>query len=237
MESQHDIEQWAAETDLGRHIFNYNFRMTGNELRGWELLKTVNLQSEPGVTERVYMWQKKKSEGQQLVRISIAELPSWWNAQGQLSNELDHSMRPDIPRGTGKLANTGDINFIGKPPESKVVASMLFTRGNLSVSISSAGEKSVDVSKIAALLDHMFSEPPDKADVEKGTVAALSPKSLQVRENEAFTVIETIPEPVARGGWLKVIAPDGELRREDDALVYVSPKSGRKRIGKYLMVQ
>ena len=62
MEPQYDVEQWAAETTLGRHIFNYNYRMTGSELRGWELLKTVSMQIEPGITEQVYMWQKKGRE-------------------------------------------------------------------------------------------------------------------------------------------------------------------------------
>ena len=33
---------------------------------------------------------------------------------------------------------------------------------------------------------------------------------------------------------LKVIAPDGELRREDDHLVYVAEGAGRKRVGHYL---
>jgi hypothetical protein len=31
-----------------------------------------------------------------------------------------------------------------------------------------------------------------------------------------------------RKGWLKVIVPDGEITREDDALIYTSPDAGDK---------
>ena len=237
MEPQYDIEQWAAATKIGRHIFNHNYRMTGHELRGWELVKSVVMQDEHDINEKVYMWQKKSSEGQQLVRISVAELNHWRNAQIRLSAELHHNMQPDIPKGTGKLAKIGDVNFVGKKQGSNVVAMIDFTRGNLSISVSSVGEKTVDVSKMASTLDNLFSQPPDKTEIEKGRIAVLSPRSLQVKEAETTTLIENMSKPVARGGWLKIIAPDGELSKEDDTLAYVSSKPGRKKIGKYILNQ
>ena len=39
MSAQYDTAEWAAETTLGRRVFNANFRMTGNELPGWQLVK------------------------------------------------------------------------------------------------------------------------------------------------------------------------------------------------------
>lgn len=237
MESEYNIEQWATETTLGRGVFNHNYRMIGNELRGWELLNSVVMQNESGITEKVYMWQKKGSEGQQLIRIGIAELNSWNNAQNQLRNELQHSMRADIPRGTGKLADTGDVNFVAKEAKSRTIARLIFTRGNLTVSLASVGEKPVDVSKFAKALDTLFTEPPDASEVESGLVKELGPKTLQAKEKETVSIIEKIDEPVALGEWLKIIAPDGELKLEDKNLVYVSTKAGRKRIGKYLVAR
>ena len=237
MESQYDIKEWAAETTIGRHIFNSNYRMVGNEFRGWKLVKTVIMHKAPELTEKIYMWQKKGSEGHQLARISVAELPDWQSAQTQLDEALRHSMRSDIPRGTAKLAATGDINYVAKATKSRVVSSMFFTRGNLSINIMSAGDKTVDVTKMAAILDNLFTKRPEATDIEEGLVEELSPKTLQVKEKQITPVIGNVSEAVAEGGWLKIIAPDGELKREDNTLVYESPTKGRKRIGKYVVVQ
>lgn len=237
MESKYDIKEWAAETTLGRHIFNVNYRMVGNEFRGWELVKTVIMHQAPELSEKVYMWQKKGSDGHQLVRVSVAELPDWQNAHTQLSKALHHSMRSDIPRGTAKLAATGDINFVAKAPKSRAVTSLYFTRGNLTVTVMSAGDKPVDVTKLAMALDSLFTEAPDSTDVEEGLVKELSPKTLQVKAKKTMPVIEHVSEAIAKGGWLKIIASDGELKREDDALVYTSATKGRKRIGKYIVAR
>lgn len=237
MESQYNIKEWATETTLGRHIFNANYRMLGNEFRGWELVKTVVMLKGPELTEKIYMWQKKGSEGQQLVRISVAELPDWHTAHSQLGNALLHSMRSDIPRGTAKVAATGDINYVGKASKSKVASSMFFTRGNLSVNLMSAGKKVVDVTKMAATLDGFFTKRPEATDIKEGLVEELSPKTLQVKAKKNMAVIEHVSDAIADGGWLKIIAPDGELKREGDTLVYESPNKGRKRIGKYVVVQ
>lgn len=42
---------------------------------------------------------------------------------------------------------------------------------------------------------------------------------------------------VYRGGWLSIIALDGELCKEDDTLINVSPKSDRKKVEKYVVIQ
>jgi len=46
------------------------------------------------------------------------------------------------------------------------------------------------------------------------------------------TFIEHLPERKTTGRH-KLIAPDGELTREDDAIVYVSPSAGEKKIEQY----
>ena len=237
METQYDIKEWANETTLGRHIFNANYRMIGNEFNGWELVKTAVMHRAPELTEKVYMWQKKGSEGHQLVRIVVSESPDWQTAHSQLNQTLRHSMRGDIPRGTGKVSATGDINYVGKKPKSKIVTSIFFTRGNLSVNILSAGDKPVDVTKMATTLDELFTKQPESTEIEEGLVEQVGPKTLEVKAKKSTLVIESVSQAIADGGWLKIIAPDGELKRKDDTLIYESPKKGRKRIGKYLVTQ
>ena len=235
MESQYDTTEWAAATTTGRHIFNYNYSMSGDELAGWELLKTVVMQAAGDINEVVYMWEKKASKGTQIVRISVAELTDWRNAQVQLQNELLHSMRSDIPPGSGKLATTGDVNYVAKEPRSKVVDRIFFSRGNLSITVSSVGSKAVNVTNVAKTLDTLLSEPPSSTAIERGMATALSPKTVKVEAQESATVIDKLTETGARGAWLKFIAKEGEFKRENDRLYFTAEKAGKKAIGKYVV--
>jgi len=236
-ESAYKIEEWAASTTLGRRIFNYNFRMTETALKGFELVNSVEAESEPGLTEKIYIWEKAGSKGKALVRVGISEHADWRLAQAQLHRHLMQSMRPNIPRGSGKLAKIGDVVFVGQPKDSKIVAATFFARGNVAVTVSSAGETTVDISNIAGMLDRVLSEPPPKQEIKKGLAEELAPRSFKAKKKgETVTIIETLPEPVPRSGWIKIMAPDGELRREDDSVVYVSPQAGEKKVGQYRVV-
>jgi hypothetical protein len=236
-ESVYKIEEWAACTTVGRHIFNYNFRMTDTALKGWELVNSVEAESEPGLTEKIYIWEKIGSKGKALIRVGISEHNDWRLAQAQLHGHLLHSMRSNIPRGSGELAKTGDVIFEGQSKDSKVVAATFSTRGNVAVTVSSVGETTVDISNIAGMLDRALSEPPLKQEIKKGLAEELAPRAFKAKKKgETVKIIETLPEPVPRSGWIKIIAPDGELRREDNSVVYVSPQAGEKKVGQYRVV-
>jgi hypothetical protein len=236
MNTHYNIEQWAAATTSGRHVFNYNFRMTGNEIRGWELTKIATMEDESGFPEAVYLWQKKGSEGRELIRVGIVETDYWRNAQNQLLDRLHHSMRPAIPQGTGKLARLGDVCFVGKEQDADATVAAFFSRGNLSIAVSSVGEKPVDVSVVAKSLDKMLGEPPASEDVKRGLVEAETPSMVEVAANESVRLIERLPEKVVRSGWLKIITQDGELKRDGDVLIYVSAEGGAKSILRYRAV-
>lgn len=232
MDTPYDLQAWADATTRGRRLYNYNYRMTGDELRGWELINVVPMENTPGHHETVYLWEKKDSDGQELLRIGIAEADDWRAAQYQLHEQLCHSMRPDISRGTGKLSAVGDVNYAGKEPGGPHVASLVFSLGNVTITISSVGDKTVDVSAIAQLLDHTLGEPPAKEELKVGKAEHLPLAALKVKKSQVTTLIERLPEREATG-WHKLIAPDGELKCEDDAIVYVSPSAGEKKIERY----
>jgi hypothetical protein len=236
-EPRYNLDEWAAATDLGRRVFNYNYTMTGTELPGWELVKTVDMAHEQGLTERLYIWEKKGSDGRQLIRVGITETYEWRRAQAQLQTQLVYSMRPDIPRGKGKIAKIGDVSYAAQPEDAKSVASVLFTRGNLSVSINSVGEEVADVSVVASKLDRTFTEPPAKKDLQKERAEDRSPKPIKLKKNERKRLLEALPERVPRSGWFKIIVPDGEVIREDDSLVYVSAKAGSKAVAEFVVMQ
>src|SRR5438477_11225435 len=118
MNTAYALSEWERETTRGRHVFNYNFHLAGDEFKGWKLLKVVPMQGPGQFEEKVYLWQSQADPTHEMVRISIAERPTWRLAQERLYEELGHTMRPAIPRATGKLAATGDITFGGRDPQS-----------------------------------------------------------------------------------------------------------------------
>ena len=235
MDTLYDVKEWARGTTRGRHVFNYNFRLAGDEIKGWELLKVVPMQGPGQLEEKVYLWQSKANPGREMVRVSIAERHNWRQAQERLHEELNHSMRPAIPRGTGKLAAVGDVTFVGRDPQSDVPAAISFVRGNVYVSIPSVGERNVDVSEFASQLDRLLSESPSRSVLDKGRVRVRAPKVATVEAGKPHVLIENLPAAAPRGQWLKIVAADGELSRQGDALVYSSPQGGKKQIGTFLM--
>src|SRR5258708_3077026 len=193
MATENDIQEWAAGTTRGRQVFNLNYGMAGAEFKGWELIKTVTMRAEDDVTEKVYLWRNKKDPGHEMVRVEIAERHDWRLAQESLRNHLNHCMRPEIERGTRKVATLGDVNFAGREPQTDIPAAMSFTRGNVSVTISSVGEKTVDVSGMAAIVDRALSEPPAKKQ-------ARAPQSVTVEPGKPQVVIESLRKASPAGG-------------------------------------
>jgi hypothetical protein len=231
MNATYDVVVWATETTRGRQVFNYNYRMLATEIKGWKLLKVVTMQEGHDVTEKAYIWQSKSDSEHEMIRVDITERHNWRQAQESLHENLKERMRPDIPRGAKKLAQLGDVVFVSREPQTDIPGAISFTRGNVFVSVSSIGEKSIDVSDIATRLDRVLSESPATREVEKGKVRALTPNVATVKANEAYVLIKNLQETAPGGGWVKIIAPDGELSRKRDALIYVSAQGGEKQVG------
>jgi hypothetical protein len=228
MNTQYDVEEWATGTTRGRQVFNYSYRMLGTELKGWKLLKVVSMQEGADLRKKAYLWQSTSDPEREMVRIDVTEHHNWRRAQQSLHEHLTNSMRPDIPRGTKKLAQLGDVVFAGREPRTDAAGVISLTLGNVFVTVSSVGEKTVDVSEIAARVEALLSEPPTKSQLAKGRARARTPKMAAVKENQPYLLIKELSKAAPRGEWLKVIVSDGELRREGDALIYVSPQGGKK---------
>jgi hypothetical protein len=233
MESKYDNKAWSRETELGRRIFNYNFRMLGREVRGWELLKVVPMHTDRALSEMTYLWQNKNAPKRELVRINVSELLDWRAAQKHFLGILQHSMRPDIPRGTGTLAALGDIEFVAKAAQSDIPAAIQFTRGNIAVAANSVGSVSIDVSDIAFIVDRMLIEPPIRIPSLRKYAKQISPRRVRTRGTDEAALIKDVK--FAGNAWLKVIVPDGELRRRDGAIEYMTKQLGSKSVQIFLI--
>ncbi len=236
MNTEYDKDEWAAGTTRGRRVFNFGYRLTGSEFKGWQLLKTVLMRESRDLTEKVYIWESRSDPKQEMVRVSVTERHDWRLAQESLHQYLMECMRPGIPKGTKKLGQLGDVNYAVREPQTNIAGTITFTRGNVCVSVSSAGDKKVDVSEMAAVVERALGEPSARAEAGRRRVRARVPERVDAVAGKSVVLVEKLPKTVPRGGWLKIIVPDGELSRKGDALVYVSPEAGRKRVDAHLFI-
>ena len=114
--------------------------MRGNELSGWELVKTVIVQHEPDVTEKTYLWKRKSAE-EEPIQVYVIETPHWSHAQQYLKMQLHHCMHPEIPRGTSKAANIGDVQYVGKAGDSSKVEALFFLAVIFKLTCEAPGKK------------------------------------------------------------------------------------------------
>jgi hypothetical protein len=230
MNGQYDKSAWEHETDLGRRLYIYNYAMKGNELTGWELIKVVVAQLDANHTEKIFLWQRKKSKDEELIQVAVVESGYWRHAQHQLLNQLQHCMRPNIPRGSGQTAIVGDVQYVAEAQGTKEIAAIYFTRGNLQITVRSSGKKPVDVAALAKKIDGFFTKAPTKDLQRKKLVKAVQPNTIKAKKAKPMVLIDRLPEPVARSGWLRVTVPEGEIRRDGDVLLFEAGKDGAKSV-------
>ena len=99
-----------------------------------------------------------------------------------------------------------------------------FVRGNIAVSVNSVGSVTIDVSEIAAIVDRLLTEPPAMPSLREWPNRDRRKRfSSKVRKRAAGERLKKVGD-----GWLKVMIPDGELRRKGDAVIYISRQPGKK---------
>lgn len=220
MESRYDTKAWATATILGRRVFNYNFRLTAADISGWDLLKLVPMRKDAQMVETAYIIQPKEASPEQLIRVSTTELTSWRAAQEQLTQLLDHNMRPGLPGGVAEL---GDVSFVAREQQSDIPVAAQFTRGNMAISLSSVGAVPVNVLPQATAVDRLLSLPVAMLPHLARTSKRKKPQTIVPRGKEGSTLVRDLAK-AAGSAWMKVMVPDGELVCKGKALLYVSGK-------------
>src|SRR5262245_8968666 len=107
MDSPYDIKHWAANTSLGRRLFNHGYRVWPAQFQDWTLVKTRSLAVSRTTNETIYLWKSTGGSPNALVRISIVEHHDWRRAQRTLQSVLAHCTTPRLFPGTGPLFGVG----------------------------------------------------------------------------------------------------------------------------------
>ncbi len=228
MESTYDQKAWEQDTKLGRRLYIHNFGLKGTEFAGWELVKTLVGETSEEMAEKTYIFKRKKSKDEQLVQVRVVESNYWRTALNHLNEQLMQCMRPDIPRGKAKTAKIGDVQHVGQTP-TKETSAIFFTRGNLQISVSSAGMKPVDVTALARSLDNRLTKAPTKTEVKKAEVTRKKPLKIKAKKQAMTVLVKTLDEPIPKSGWTKILAEEGEVRKEGGTLFFVGEKAGEQK--------
>jgi len=234
MESLHDVDAWLAEIAKRPSVFNHNLRLRAGEFKGYALVNEAVLTGSNGAAEHVYIYALRNAATETLLRVSVTEHPDARHALLAMAEALDHCMNPEVARAGGKLGRLADLGFTAQGEGGKGLGLALLSVGNVALSLRSAGKGAADVAAPAEHVGKMLSTPPAKGAQREGQAAALPPPKVELRAGEVLTLIEHLPATGPGAERIQVIAPEGgELRREGDALVYVSTVRGSPRIEGY----
>jgi hypothetical protein len=226
MQTRYDTSEWKSETVFGRRLFIYNYAMRADELSGWDLIKTVSVEhEEEEVTEKIHIWKATASQEDSL-RISIVETADWLQAHEFLKLELEHCMNPEIRHTSGTTQKAGDVQYFANAEDSATPAAVFFTRGNLQINVRSLGEKPVNALRIAMRMDARLLNPLPAGSAPPADSA--HPISLVATPPDTVRILDKLPEFASGWRWLRVEVPDGEVRREGDALLYIPATAGSK---------
>lgn len=150
-----------------------------------------------GRTSTRAIWDRQRGR----VALTVTEFASAREAIASLADELESNQLATVPRGPDDL---GEISFV-HPAEAP--PAVFFARGNLRVAVYSIGHEPVDVVPFARRVDAELRARPEQA--REGGVDVRSEKG----------VLRATPRWRGPDGYLKVIAPGAELRKQDDAVV------------------
>jgi hypothetical protein len=128
----------------------------------------------------------------------------------------------------------GDVALVERDPETDLPAAISFARGNAYISVRSAGDRVIDVTATAERLDRTMRLPPEPSADGGATIEERSVEVASRHDGEELVIVDSIVL-TAHGGWLKVVAPDGELRREGDSLIYIARSVGPTRIRTFVV--
>ncbi|NGP89030.1 hypothetical protein [Fodinibius halophilus] len=231
---ERDLEQWAKETDKGKHIFVWKHFMAGKEFQGWELLKSISEPLQDDLLMHTYMWSNTQNN-EQLVKINILESTSWRQSQKNLLSFFDNFEAPSLDRAETKDINVGDIAFVGF---GEIVQAITFSRANMLARVQSVGDEGLPVTEITAQLDRFFGErPAPSKEGVRPEFEHFEASSNTTAINEAITLSVEAIDPLKRDLWYKFIASGGELAVEDEQLRFQSNKEGKFEITAYAITE
>lgn len=228
---RYDIQKWAEQTKVGKHIFIWKYFMRGKEIPGWELVKTIPEQIYKERRIFTYMWQKAETNTEDLAKIDIVESHSWHAAHETLLEllvEEHQALELPVPEATAQKIELGDVAYTGF---GETVQSAIFTRANMVVRINSVGKQNVSIIDIADQVDKLFISKPQLS--EEGVIPEIelfSSEKMSIKREERVVLDIRAKDPLGRPLWYKFMTEQGEVFVDDEKVWFSSKTLGQPEI-------
>lgn len=221
------------KVEFNKQMFIHNYFLAGNEFPEWNLIKKISIPLADKVNFQSYIWKNIRSEEEELVRVDIIEAKSWFKAQSSLLRLLESYQAPVLIEASERDILVGDFAFVG---HSEPVKSLLFTRANMIIRITSVGTHDVLVRKFAEYIDSLFMSRPDVTEVGvPPKIEGFAPESLSVKIAQRVSLRVDAKDPLNRRLWYKFFVDSGELYIEDNIVFFRSDESGEPEITLYVL--
>lgn len=226
--SPYDIQKWSERTEVGKYIFIWKFFMSGKEIPGWTLVKTIPEQIHDDQRIYTYLWQKVEGDAEELIKIDIVESASWHQAHETLLELLGEHQAPQLPEAVSRKIELGDVAYVGL---GETVLYTIFARANMVIRIHGGGMRGVSIVDIAKQVDELFFTKPELST--KGVIPEIesfSSERMVAKTNEIVTFNIKARDPLDRPLWYKFMVNRGELFVRDEKVHFLSKTSGQPEI-------
>jgi hypothetical protein len=240
LKAQYGFGEWATRSTLGKSLFVWRFQPAADQLSDWRLHRSNILFPPAGKPSRESVnavfgaaleWMRaahsvwmSPDSGDTLLIVDTYECRSVPDARELLLLILAES-KSAVPVVDERL-DVGDIGF--GAAQRRVC---LFARANLVCAIRNGGRTMVPAFPAAATLDRLFIDQPEMPPTETDrAVSLLAALPDEARVGEAVPIIS--PETTASepSTWYKVFASSGEIRSDEDRVIYQPTATGDQEI-------
>lgn len=238
----HNFSTWVRRMPKKAMGFNVNFSISKRDfsdlkdLLDWELLRKKFVKiGRPGCKCIEYMWRNPKPEKEEeLVLIQIIECDSYLNTHESIIDFMMSCTLPKFPAGKEVGLDIGDLCF---GSYEKIPVAIVFARDNLMVYVRSVGKDNVSVKEVATKIDRMIRwglEVKPKIKVSRKEIRKISAIKKIIRVGDKLLL--TIAGYDLKNEKLKyrVIAPGGQILRDNARLYYRAEKLGRHQISIFI---
>jgi hypothetical protein len=219
IKTAHGFEEWAGRTTLPVNLFIRHFFISESILEGWRLLRATPIQI-PGSPQLVQsLWVPEAGPAEALLRLDVYECDSRRAAHELLIRLIGEFQSSVVTR--RDEVGIGDVNFtpLGE-------GGVVFSRGNLVLSLGRAGTAPLPVMEIAKLVDERLTERPEGAAPRARPTARAVTASLEAGESAGPRVLRVEPSPEDQPKYQKIFSASGDVRVEGDQLIYEPTRAG-----------
>jgi hypothetical protein len=227
LKRRYAYEAWQGTNALSENLFIRGLFLIGNELPGWRAHRIQDVPAAEWPPMIQSIWIPTGSATEALCSLVIFECASRAEAHGVLLRALGEFQSPQVQR--RPQAPIGDVAFAAQGG-----GAMAFARANVVVLVRDAGRGRAPIAEIAEDFDgDLVRRPALEGVTVVPEIRRFEAAAREIRVGGRVPLEVEAADPLGRSLWYKFFSSPGEVRREDDRLVYQADSAGPQEIAVY----